>query len=179
MSDKKKLLGDERRSRLLAILKASGEPVTGSELSRVANVSRQVIVGDITLLKAKNEPIIATSQGYLYLAESQPRQAERIVACSHGPGRTEEELNLLVDLGVTVRDVRIEHPVYGDLTASIMVSNRRETAQFMEKIKETGAAFLSELTGGIHLHTLSAASPELLDEAEEALESAGLLADDR
>lgn len=172
----KKILGDERRSLLLDILKTSNEPVTGGELAAQTNVSRQVIVGDITLLKARNEPIIATSQGYLYMHSSSPVVlAERTIACSHAPDKTEEELNILVDLGVTVKDVRIEHPVYGDLTASIMVSNRREVKQFMEKIHSTNAGYLSELTEGIHIHTIAAPNEKILDEAEEAMRKANFL----
>ncbi|MDQ0219357.1 transcription repressor NadR [Peribacillus cavernae] len=176
MTVKKKLLGEDRRAKLLHILKTSEKPVTGTELARIAHVSRQVIVGDITLLKAKQEPIVATAQGYMYFANPPLQQSfEKIVACLHGPTRTEEELNLLVDFGITVKDVTIEHPVYGDLTASIMVSSRKEVQQFLEKIAETKAAFLSELTEGIHLHTLIALSEELLEEAEEALRKANLL----
>ncbi|MEN8701151.1 transcription repressor NadR [Bacillus infantis] len=178
MNGQKKVLGDERRTMLLDLLKSRQEPVTGSELARKANVSRQVIVGDITLLKAKNEPIIATSQGYLYLQQVPPAQLfERTVACSHSPDKTEDELNLLVDHGATVKDVKIEHPVYGDLTASIMVSNRREVKQFLEKIRKTNASFLSELTGGFHLHTITAPSEAILDAAEQALAEAAFLVD--
>jgi uncharacterized protein len=175
MNEKKKLLGDERRTKLLHILKTTPEPVTGAELSRVANVSRQVIVGDITLLKAKNEPIIATSQGYLYLHAGAPQTVERVIACNHSPEQTEEELNLLVDNGCTIKDVKIEHPVYGDLTASMMISNRKEVQLFLEKIVNTKAAFLSELTSGIHLHTIVAQSEDQLDAAEEVLQKAGFL----
>lgn len=170
MTNDKKLLGDDRRDWILDLLKGSATPITGGELATKTNVSRQVIVGDITLLKAKNEPIIATSQGYLYLTASSPvTLKERIIACSHTPEQAEEELNLLVDHGVTVKDVRIEHPVYGDLTASIMVSNRQEVKQFMKKVLSTKASFLSELTEGIHLHTISATSEQALDAAENAL----------
>lgn len=51
----------------------------------------------------------------------------------HGPERTEEELQLIVDEGVTVKDVIIEHPVYGDLTASLRVGTRKEVQHFMKK----------------------------------------------
>ena len=79
------------------------------------------------LIKPENEPIIATSQGYIYIKTGTPTDnIERTMACNHPPERTEEELNLIVDHGVTVKDVKIEHPVYGDLTASILVSNRKE-----------------------------------------------------
>jgi uncharacterized protein len=177
MKEPTKILGDERRAYILKRLQDSSEPITGSDLASITNVSRQVIVGDITLLKARNEPIIATSQGYLYMHASRPSGAERTIACSHDPEKTEEELILLVDHGVTVKDVRIEHPVYGDLTASIMVSNRYEVKQFMEKIRATNASYLSELTDGIHLHTISAPTEKTLDDAEEALRKADLLID--
>jgi len=172
----KKILGDERREMILHWLKTNHDPLTGSELAAKTNVSRQVIVGDITLLKAKNEPIIATSQGYIYLKQPSLKTTfERTVACFHPPEKSEEELNLLVDHGVVVKDVKIEHPVYGDLTASIMVSNRSEVQQFMEKVRSTKASFLSELTDGIHLHTISAYSEETLNRAEQALKKAHFL----
>ncbi|WP_057911570.1 transcription repressor NadR [Peribacillus muralis] len=177
MMEKKKLRGEERRTKLLHILQTSTQPVTGNELSQMTNVSRQVIVGDITLLKARNEPIIATSQGYMYLPVESTKKPERIIACQHDPSRTQEELFLLVDIGVTVKDVKIEHPVYGDLTASIMVSSRKEVQQFLSRVSATNASFLSELTSGIHLHTVSAATEDLLDEAEVALRDAGILVD--
>ncbi|MDK8639526.1 transcription repressor NadR [Niallia taxi] len=173
--EEKKMLGEERRSYILSLLKENSRPYTGSELSKLTNVSRQIIVGDITLLKAKNEPIIATSQGYLYLQQSKPELFEKIIACNHAPEKTEEELLLIVDYGVTVKDVKIEHPVYGDLTASILVSNRKEVQQFMKKIQSTNAVYLSQLTSGIHLHTLTANSQSALTEAEAALRNAGFL----
>src|SRR3954453_3208630 len=109
----KKMLGEERRDWLGHLIKNSETPITGGMIAKNANVSRQVIVGDITLLKARNEPIIATSQGYIYIKNSLPATLfERTIACSHLPEQTEEELNILVDHGVTCKDVKIEHPVY-------------------------------------------------------------------
>lgn len=174
MKEQNKILGDERRDYILETLKNSNQPITGGEFASKTNVSRQVIVGDISLLKARNEPIIATSQGYLYFKQSS-QAYERIVACYHPPERTEEELNLLVDLGVTVKDVTIEHPVYGDLTASLMVSNRHEVKLFIEKIKSTNASFLSELTEGIHLHTIHSSSEETLNMAVDVLKKANFI----
>ncbi len=172
----KKILGDERRSFILQLLKDSSQPITGSELAEKTSVSRQVIVGDITLLKAKGEPIIATSQGYMFLKQAAGNSIyERTIACNHQPADTEKELNIIVDHGVTVKDVKIEHAIYGDLTASIMVSNRQEVQQFIEKLKTTKAPLLLELTGGIHLHTLSAPSESALDKAEADLKKAGIV----
>ncbi|MEH7249888.1 transcription repressor NadR [Neobacillus niacini] len=176
MTDQKKILGDERRTFILELLKNSQIPLKGSELAAQTNVSRQVIVGDITLLKARDEPIIATSQGYLYFKQNAGTPSfERTIACRHLPEDTLKELNLLVDHGVLVKDVKIEHAVYGDLTASIMVSNRQEVKQFIDNLQTTNASLLSELTGGIHLHTIAASSTQTLDKAEAALKEAGFL----
>lgn len=176
MKEEKKVLGEQRRHLILEWLKESEQPLTGAELAAKTNVSRQVIVQDISLLKARNEPIIATSQGYLYLKTPTAKKTyTRVVACFHTPEQTKEELYLIVDHGVTVKDVKIEHPVYGDLTASVMVSNRREVDQFIQKIKETNSSYLLQLTDGTHLHTLEADSPAKLDAACLALKKAGFL----
>jgi hypothetical protein len=176
VKEEKKILGEARRQLILQWLKESETPLTGAELAAKTNVSRQVIVQDISLLKARNEPIIATSQGYLYLKPAEPAKTyTRTVACFHTPERTKEELYLLVDCGVTVKDVKIEHPVYGDLTASIMVSNRLEVDQFIAKIEATKSSYLLQLTDGTHLHTLEADSPLKLDAACRALKQAGFL----
>ncbi len=74
--------------------------------------------------------------------------------------------------------VKVEHPVYGDITASIMVSNRKEVYQFINKVNQTQASYLSELTDGVHLHTLEASSEEDLDDAVQALHKAGFLLTD-
>lgn len=177
MQNKEKILGEDRRTFLANTLKNATRPMTGRELGELTNVSRQVIVGDITLLKAKKEPIIATNQGYIYIHDTaDSKQVEKTIVVNHLPEETEEELNILVDHGVTVKDVRIEHPVYGDFSASIMVSNRKEVKDFLQQINEANAIYLSKLAeGGIHLHTISADRLEQIELAEEALKKAGFL----
>lgn len=172
----KRLTGDERRNYLLSWLKNASSPLTGSELAEKSSVSRQVIVQDISLLKAKNEPIVATSEGYIYLHTSKNEALfEKVIVCSHTPEETKIELFALVDHGVTVKDVKIEHPVYGDLTASVMVGNRNEVELFLKKISETNAPLLSQLTEGVHLHTLQADSLEKIDAACHMLDQLGIL----
>lgn len=171
----KKLYGEERRTVLLNELKQAGRPMTGSGLAKLAGVSRQVVVGDMTLLKAKGEPIIATSQGYLYLDPSGQKQLSRRIACKHKPEETEAELRLLVACGVTVQDVSIEHPVYGELTAGVHVSTPIDVDLFMQRIKETQASYLLELTDGTHIHTITAGRQETLDAAVEAMKERGYL----
>ncbi|WP_299510982.1 transcription repressor NadR [uncultured Rummeliibacillus sp.] len=172
----KKLLGEERRAFLLNLLKTEETAITGTELAKRASVSRQVIVNDIALLKARNEPIIATSQGYLYFNQHESVQNyERQIAALHTSEQTEDELNTLVDAGITVKDVTVEHPVYGEITANIMVKNRFDVQQFLKKLQETNASPLMALTDGAHLHTISAPSEAQLDLAEKLLKEKGYL----
>ncbi|EKN64952.1 transcription repressor NadR [Schinkia azotoformans] len=175
MTGGKKILGEERRNLILDWLKLSDKPLTGSYIAEKVNVSRQVISQDITLLKARNEPIIATSQGYLYLKEQQYSRPSRVIISTHNPEQTKEELYLMVDCGVTVKDVKVEHPLYGNLTAPIGVSNRSDVDQFYEKVKATKAPLLLQLTGGPHSHTIEADNEEQLEQAIQKLTAAGFI----
>lgn len=172
----KKMLGEERRLELLTLLKNQKEPLTGTYMANHANVSRQVIVNDMNLLKARNEPIVATSQGYIYLqAEQASRTYERKIVCMHSAMETKDEMYTLVDCGVTINNVIVEHPVYGEITASIMVSSRFEVDFFLNRLQEANASLLSALTDGTHLHVISAPSIERLDQAEALLREKGYL----
>ena len=172
----KKLKGGDRRNWIFSYLKEQHAPVTGSELAKIANVSRQVIVNDITLLKAANTPIMSTSQGYIVLPDKENTPyVQRKVACNHQSIHSEDELLALVDAGVTVENVTIEHPVYGEITSSIMVSNRHDVEMFLKKVRDTDAPFLLELTAGIHLHLLSAPTEEILTRGISAIREKGYL----
>ncbi len=46
--------------------------------------------------------------------------------------------------------------------------------KFIERVNETQASYLSELTGGTHLHVISAPSTEILNLIERTLEKKGL-----
>ena len=56
---------NERRENLLHILKTSNKPVKGGDLAKELNVTRQVVVKDIGLLRASGIDILATSTGYM------------------------------------------------------------------------------------------------------------------
>ncbi|WP_209122811.1 transcription repressor NadR [Alkalihalobacillus sp. BA299] len=172
----KKILGEERRKLILSWLKSSTAPITGNELAEKTGVSRQVIVQDISILKARNHPLLATAQGYMYIKPTQEEQTvKQVIACQHTPEETEEELLLLVDHRITIRDVMIEHPIYGDLTGSLMLNNRNDVIQFMTKMRDTKALLLSELTEGVHLHTIEADRMEHIEAAVNALKQRGFL----
>src|SRR5690606_42029038 len=96
-----KILVEKRRKLILSWLKEEVEPITGKELSERTNVSRQVIVQDISLLKATGEPIIATARGYFYVKNKNENQYyTRVIVVKHSKEQTKDDQNILCDHGV-------------------------------------------------------------------------------
>lgn len=165
-----------RRQAILDRLRTADRPVSASALAAGLNVSRQIIVGDIALLRAGGAEISATPRGYVL-----PQATDgitRTIACRHTLAQTGQELDILVDNGCTVLDVIVEHPVYGQLTGQLQISSRYDVEQFLARIRDSDAAPLSLLTGGLHLHTLRCPNEDAYTRACAALQAAGLLLGD-
>lgn len=174
--EEKKILGNERRELIVKWLQQSSTPIPGRELAERTNVSRQVIVQDVSLLKAGNKPIIATNRGYLYVQkDTDDNLYRRVIVCQHEQDGAKKELNIIVDNGATVVDVSVEHAIYGELTGSLMISSRYDVNEFIKRVEKTSATLLSRLTGGIHLHTIEADSVDKLDAVCDALKRANIL----
>ena len=56
---------ETRHKQILTILKESNSPIVARKLAEKFEVSRQVIVGDIALLRAAGEEILSTPKGYI------------------------------------------------------------------------------------------------------------------
>ena len=102
----------ERRKRIVKLLKERS-PLTGSQLATSLGVTRQVIVSDITVLRAAGETILATPRGYTAVVEHLKRGVTKLVAVKHAPEETRDELLTAIDLGNRGIDVIVDHPVYG------------------------------------------------------------------
>ena len=155
-------------------LKAQKGPVAGSVLARRFRVSRQCLVQDVAILRAHGEEILSTPRGYR-MPDVQRAAQRTVIACQHGPERTKEELTILVDNGVKVIDVIVEHPLYGELRGSLMIESRSDVADFLRRRAATHASLLSSLTGGVHLHTVEASRPRNIARAKAQLQSRGIL----
>lgn len=168
--------GRRRRELLLEQLKSYAAPLTGASLARELKVSRQIIVGDIAILRAAGYDIYATPQGYL-LPDKKPASAwiRATLACRHSRDKLEEELAVIIDNGGKVLDVVVEHAVYGEIKANLMLSSRRELAEFLAKITAGSDAPLSVITGGVHLHTIEVPSEEVLTVIQQELKNKGIL----
>ena len=141
-----------RRQHIIQVLRSSSGPVSAGRLASMFGVSRQIIVGDIALLRASGTDITATPRGYI-LTRTNDGIIRRI-PCRHRPEDMKQELRILVDNGCLVRDVIVEHPIYGQLVGQLDISSRHDVDEFISQVSQSDAAPLSDLTGGIHLHTI-------------------------
>jgi transcriptional regulator of NAD metabolism len=164
----------DRRRQIVEWLRARGGPISGGEIAKHLRVSRQCLVQDVAILRASGEEILATPTGYRLPAESN-RAHRAILACKHAPEQTEEELQILLDHGVRILDVIVEHPLYGDIRGSLMLESRADLQDFLAHVRASHAALLSSLTGGVHLHTVEASRPEMISRAKAQLRSRGFL----
>lgn len=164
---------ETRRNALAERLRTATGPLSAASLARELSVSRQIIVGDVALLRAGGLDITATPRGYLL--PSPPAGVTCTFACRHRADQMEAELNAIVDQGCTVLDVIVEHPIYGQLTGPLQLSNRYEVAQFVSRCRREEAALLSQLTEGIHLHTVLCPDRDSAGRVRESLEQLDFL----
>ena len=158
----------ERRNQIHAFLSSSQRAVSGSKLASMLEVRRQVIVQDIALLRAAGHDIIATPQGYLLFSKAD-QGYRKTIACKHDKDGIRDELTTIVDEGGTIIDVIVEHRLYGQICGNIMVSSRRDVDNFINKIEQDHVKPLSNLTDGVHLHTIEAKNEDIMAKIEQAL----------
>ena len=164
------MTGEERRQGLIHTIMEASQPVSGKKLAMKYEVSRQVIVQDIALLRAANYEILSTSKGYLM--QKMPR-VQKIITVVHGDEQIEDELNTIVDMGGFVLDVFVEHGVYGSLRAPMSIYSRKDVKKFMEKLATGESKPLNNLTSGIHSHTIQAYCEEDMEQIIEELKKKG------
>lgn len=160
---------EERRQAIIKLLASEQNAVSGSMLAARFGVSRQIIVQDISILKALGHEILATHQGYM--VQHPVQHVERILKVCHTSDQTEDELTCIVDLGGTVVDVFVWHKAFGRIDAKLSISSRRQVKQFVKSVRSGKSTELMHITGGYHYHTIRAESEEVLDQIEQALEA--------
>ena len=171
--------GAERRREIARLLEGSGEPLKGAELASHFEVSRQVIVQDLALLRAEGMAVVATPQGYLSLRTGHEPSLIKTIATRHTDYPSmEEELLIFVEEGARVLNVIVEHPLYGEITGSLMLATKRDVQHFMEKIRGSGREPLSSLTAGVHLHRLEVPNEDSWMRIYDRLEEKHYLAEE-
>ena len=168
--------GEKRREQLLLLLRQAKMPISGTELAKQLGVSRQVIVQDIALLRAINKNILSTNKGYvLYAPELDCDRVKRSFAVTHKKEQIRDELYTIVDYGGKVLDVVVEHDIYGQITVDLILCNRLDVDEFVERIEKSKSRPLIVLTDGEHWHTVEAETEKVLDKIEQILGEKGYL----
>lgn len=166
------MTGSNRRQEILKNIKESDRPVSGSKLAKDYDVSRQVIVQDIALLRASGYDIISTNRGYVLEGQT---CAERVFKVRHTDEQLETELCTIVDLGGQVKNVMVNHKVYGHIEAELGITSRRKVKEFLEDIESGKSTPLKNITSDYHYHTVTADSEETLGLIEDELRKLGFL----
>ena len=159
--------GEERRGKIIQALKNSDKAVSATTLAKEFDVSRQVIVQDVALLRANGKNIFSTNRGYLIQEDEETTRVFKV---------QQKELTTIVDLGGTVEDVFVYHKVYGVLRAEMNIKSRMDIRNYMEEIRSGKSSLLKNVTSGYHYHTVRAERVEILDMIQEELQKKGLLA---
>lgn len=165
-----------RRNEILRLLKTKDSAIKGIELAELFNVTRQVIVKDLALIKATDENVVSTSEGYLYLKRRDI--SKRVIYVSHGINDIYDELETIIKYGGVIEDIIVEHPYYGELKASLYLRTLNDLEKFSEAFIKSGAKPLSYLTGGEHMHTIACEDEKGLDLIEEELREKGYIIGD-
>ena len=164
--------GRERRTAIIEYIRKSGIPVSGTKLAEVFEVSRQVIVQDIALLRASGFEVTSTNRGYV-LSESVT--VGRVFYVNHTDDELEKELCAVVDMGGKVVNVMVDHGVYGKMEAVLNISSRLHVQTFMDDIKSGKSSPLKNITSNDHAHLIEAESEEILDLIEAKFKELGIL----
>ncbi|HFR4576794.1 transcription repressor NadR [Streptococcus suis] len=167
----------ERRKHILSLLQETFQPLSANYLAKEFGVSRQVIVGDIALLRAEGDLVLATPRGYLLQSSLAPLEGAYIrkIACQHGPEDVEKELTILLEGGAQILDVEIEHPIYGLLSGKLNITSFEDRDRFLDDLSHYKGVLLSNLTEGVHTHTVSFPSVQAYQELSLVLKAAGIL----
>ncbi len=163
-----------RREAIVDILLKNIDPIKGVVLAEKFNVTRQIIVKDIAILRAKGNNIIATPDGYMISIESKDK-LRKIIAVNHDNEHIIDELEIVIKYGGIVEDVIVEHPLYGEIRGNLMIKNLNDLNKFRDNFFKYEAKALSELTNGIHLHTILVDSKKELDLINDELKSKGFI----
>mgnify|MGYP000833010697 FL=1 len=164
----------QRRKVILERLTEANAPLSASVLAGELGVSRQIVVGDVALLRASGTQIDATPRGYQLHPAA--RGYTGILACVHSTAdQMREELYTVVDQGGIVVDVAVENPLYGELRGNLNLASRYDVDTFLVQARSAPESLLSRMTGGVHLHTLRCPDRASFERIRAELDRQGLL----
>lgn len=163
-----------RRQKILELLENSKEIINASTMAEKFGVTRQIIVSDIALLRANGHKIISEKRGY-FLEREANYGVKKVIICKHDGNEVLDEFYTVVDNGGRFLNVIVEHPIYGQITAELNIASRYDGEEFVKSVKESNASQLSDLTNGIHYHTILCPDEDAFDRIIKGLKEKGIL----
>lgn len=161
------MTSEDRKIYILKKLKNNTTPISASTFGKELDVSRQVIVNDVALLRALGEPIIALPRGYVI---ERNNDESYVIACKHGKDDLEDELLTIINCGCGVKDVIVEHDIYGQISAKLCIYSQNDIKEFMDKLNSSTTNPLCTLTNEYHFHTLQCPSDKHFEDVKKALQ---------
>ena len=155
-----------RRKDMAIYLMGQTEPIPGHLLGKKYNVSRQVIVGDISALREMGYGIASKHNGYVITKEPLKK---RVFKVRHDSQSTKQELEAIVNLDGIILDVFVQHKVYGKMSAPLNIYNKEHVDEFVVGVTQGKSSELMNITDGYHYHTVAAESEEILDKIQAKL----------
>ena len=126
--------GVTRRIELMNRLKQENRPLSGTELAKAFGVKRGDHCRTSHTVACDQRNILSTNKGYVLYDRAPVRIcAGEFFAVNHTDAQMQEELYLMVDCGGYVCDVIVEHEIYGQLSADLILKNRRDVDEFIGK----------------------------------------------
>ena len=169
--------GEQRRAQIMKELGKANAPVSATRLADKFGVTRQIIVSDIALLRAAGRDIRSEHKGYI-IDKHLPTECVKKVVCRHTKEQVSDEFYAVVDNGGRVLDVEVEHYIYGLICAELNIASRYDADDFVERISCESTAQLSDLTGGVHIHTICTKDERAFERILKKLSELGILISD-
>ncbi len=168
---------EERRIAIYDLLEQNyPKPLSATAMAKQFDVSRQVIVGDVSVLRAAGRKIVSTARGYIISKEELDDFGFLgVLNCKHDREQLREELYTIVDFGATVIDVIVVHGIYGEIVCKLDLSSRYEVDKFLMQMHEEEDKPLSSLTDGEHIHTIGCKDAETFNLIKETLSRKNIL----
>lgn len=168
----------ERRAQLYKMLEQGEESLSGTYLSKVLNVTRQIIVGDVAILRSGGKKILSTARGYKLEDPEKGKEFWQDLNCQSqnmDAAELEDELNVVVDNGGIIHGMTLSHAVYGIIRIAMDLYSRRDVRQYMDRLRKEKGLLITALTQGKHTLSVETRNKEDMNALKEGLKGMGLL----
>ena len=144
------MTGEERRACILRDLKEADRLIRGTTLAIRYGVSRQVIVGDISLLRAAGIPIYSCPRGYSIKKCVKEHGLRYKIQSKLRDDNIATGLMAVVRDGGQVYSIGVEHKVYGNIEGKVSLKTEQDVIKHMKRLHESKSSLLSSVCEGEH-----------------------------